>query len=470
MPSLVTPVRARPLGFAAALALVVGNLIGSGIFLLPAALAPFGANALAGWCVSIAGGTCLAWVFARLGATLPLAGGPYAFARAAFGPAAGFAVAWSYWVMIWVGTGAVAVAAVSNLSLVVPGLGEHPAAAGLVLVWGVTAVNVRGIALAGRVQLVTMALKLVPLVGVVLVGGWLLARGAPIVGGAAVPLAAEPIVAAAAITFWSFLGVESATVPADKVVDAARTVPRATMAGVAIAGALYLLVSAAIMAFVPAAETAASPAPVAAFLGRRLGSGVGGTVALFAAVSAIGAMNGFLLMAGELPWAMARGGVFPRWFAAESSRGTPARALVVSAALVTMVVLANTAKSAAGLFAFVASCVGRGRTRRLYGERARGGAAAARRARHGRGCVGGGGLRGLDVLGPGRASGWLGAGAGRRRPAHLWAHPALRRRARSRVTRPATAPPCRRTAPASRRAATAIRLPTPSGRWAARTA
>ncbi len=357
MPSVAIPNRARPLGFAAALALVVGNLIGSGIFLLPAALAPFGANALAGWCVSIAGGTCLAWVFARLGATLPLAGGPYAFARAAFGPAAGFAVAWSYWVMIWVGTGAVAVAAVSNASLVVPALRDHPAAAGLVLVWIVTAVNVRGVGLAGRVQLATMALKLVPLVGVILVGVWLLAtqRSVAVVSAPAVPLSIGPIVAAAAITFWSFLGVESATVPADKVADAARTVPRATLAGVAIAGALYLAVSATIMAFAPAAATAASPAPVAAFLGRRLGGGVGGAVALFACVSAIGAMNGFLLMAGELPWAMARGGVFPHWFAAESGRGTPARALIVSATLVTLVVLANTAKSAAGLFAFVAS-------------------------------------------------------------------------------------------------------------------
>jgi APA family basic amino acid/polyamine antiporter len=350
---------ARPLGFAGALALVVGNLIGSGIFLLPATLAPFGANGLLGWCVSIAGGTCLAWVFARLGATLPLAGGPYAFARAAFGPAAGFAVAWSYWVMIWVGTGAVAIAAVSNASLVIPGLAAHPAAAGVALVWAVTAVNVRGVALAGRVQLATMALKLVPLVAVVLVGAWLLARGAPLAVGPGVPLAAGPVVATAAITFWSFLGVESATVPADKVRDPRRTVPRATMAGVAIAGALYLLVSAAMIGFAPAAATAASPAPVAGFLAGRLGGdmgmGVGGAVALFASVSAIGAINGFLLMAGELPWAMARGGVFPRWFAAESARGTPARALVVSAALVTVVMLANTAKSAAGLFAFVAA-------------------------------------------------------------------------------------------------------------------
>lgn len=351
------PSFARPLGFAAALALVVGNLIGSGIFLLPAALAPFGANALAGWCVSIAGGVCLAWVFARLGATLPLAGGPYAFARAAFGPAAGFAVAWSYWVMIWVGTGAVAVAAVSNLSLVLPALRAREAPVAIALVWAVAAVNVRGVALAGRVQVATMALKLVPLAGVVLVGAWLLLShgSAAMASGPAVPLRAGSIVAAAAITVWGFIGVESATVPADKVADAARTVPRATMAGVAIAGALYLAVSATIMAFAPAAATAASPAPLAAFLGRWLGGGVGGAVALFAAVSAVGAMNGFLLMAGELPWAMARGGVFPRWFAAESARGTPARALAVSAALVTLVVLANTTRSAAALFAFVAS-------------------------------------------------------------------------------------------------------------------
>ncbi len=117
---------------------------------------------------------CLAFVFARLGAKLPCAGGPYAFTRAAFGPGAGFAVAWSYWVLIWAGNAAVAVAVVSALSLIVPALGSTPglpAIAALAVIWILIAVNIRGVALAGQVQFVTTLLKLLPLVGVVLPAG-----------------------------------------------------------------------------------------------------------------------------------------------------------------------------------------------------------------------------------------------------------------------------------------------------------
>ena len=168
----------RALGVWAALALVVGNMIGSGIYLLPATLAPLGTNAMIGWLVTIAGAMCLAFVFARLAAVIPAAGGPYAFARAAFGPATGFAVAWSYWVLVWAGNGAIAVAVVSALSLPFPALGSGVPAvvATLALVWGLVAVNIRGVGLAGRVQVVTAILKLVPLAGVFALAAWLLLR------------------------------------------------------------------------------------------------------------------------------------------------------------------------------------------------------------------------------------------------------------------------------------------------------
>ena len=106
--------------------------------------------------MTIAGAMCLAYVFARLAAVLPAAGGPYAFAQAAFGPAAGFAVAWSYWVLVWAGNGAVAIAVVSALSLVFPpiGSGWASALAALALVWLLVAVNIRSVALAGGVQVV----------------------------------------------------------------------------------------------------------------------------------------------------------------------------------------------------------------------------------------------------------------------------------------------------------------------------
>ncbi|MCW3837093.1 amino acid permease [Sphingomonas canadensis] len=350
----------RELGFWTCLALVVGNLIGSGVYLLPANLAPLGPNALLGWIVTIAGAMCLAFVFARLSARLPLAGGPYAFVNAAFGPVAGFAVAWSYWVMLWSGNAAVAVAAVSALSLAFPALqAPLPAAAtALAISWSLILVNIRGVGLAGMVQLVTSVLKLIPLAGVVLLGAWILLRDgtAAVQPMAAVPVSAGGIAAAAALVFWGFLGLESATVPADKVEDAGHVVPRTTLLGTMATGVIYLAIAAAVGLLMPWQVTGASPAPLAEFLGRELGSGTAQVIALFAAISAIGTLNGFTLVTGEMPWAMAKGGVFPAWFAGETAQGTPARAHLLSGALATCVLLLNyTGGSATQLFADVAT-------------------------------------------------------------------------------------------------------------------
>lgn len=348
----------RKLRFAAVLALVVGNMIGSGIYLLPATLAPLGWNQMAGWLVTIAGALALGAVFARLSARHAAAGGPYAYAQAAFGPAAGFVTAWSYWVMVWAGNGAIAVAVISNLSLLVPAIGQTPALPALLVVgcvWLLTLVNIMGVREAARVQTVTTVLKLAPLVVLIGLAAWLAVSGAPRAPDPQVALSMPAIAGAAGLTFWAFLGLESATVPADKVHDAARTVPRATLIGVVLCGLVYLGISAAFALYMPMAEAAASPAPVAAFLGRHLGAEVAGTVALFAAISAFGTLNGFILLQGEVPRAMAQGGVFPRWIGEESARGTPVRAHLLSSALLTLVALLNYQKGMADLFGFIAS-------------------------------------------------------------------------------------------------------------------
>lgn len=348
---------APALGFWGALALVMGNLIGSGIYLLPATLAPLGANATYGWLVTIAGAMCLSFVFARLAAAVPRAGGPYAYADAAFGPAAGFATAWSYWTLVWAGNGAVAVATVSALSLAMPSLAPHAAIVGVAIVWLFVIVNIAGVAVAARVQVATMVLKLLPLAAVAIVAAWLLVdrSGAALVADPPVPIAAGTVAGAAALTFWGFLGVESATVPADRMADPARTIPRATLIGTAAVGAIYLVVSGAIAALMPRAAVAASPAPVADFLGIVLGSGTAQVVAIFAAISALGALNGFVLLQGEVPRAMARGGVFPRWFARENAAGVPVRAHLLAGTMVSAVTLANYTRGMGELFAFVAA-------------------------------------------------------------------------------------------------------------------
>lgn len=354
----MTGTAGRKLGYWALLALVVGNMVGSGIYVLPAQLAPLGWNQFAGWGITIVGALALAKVFATLGARLPLAGGPYAFANAAFGPLAGFTTAWAYWVMSWVGNAAVAVAVVSALAMIWPVLGETqglPALLAVACVWIVTLVNIRGVREAGWLQEVTVVLKLLPLIALIGIALWLFATGSPRAPDPGIPFTSDNIAIAAGLTFWGFLGLEAATVPADKVENAQRNIPRATMIGVALTGLVYIGISAAFALFMPVEEAAKSTAPIASFIGRYLGSDVAIAVALFAAISAFGTLNGWVLVQAEMPWAMAKGGVFPAWFGAEGKHGTPVRSHLVSSSLLTAITLLNFQKGMTDLFAFIAS-------------------------------------------------------------------------------------------------------------------
>lgn len=349
---------AKQLGLVMATALVVGNMIGSGIFLLPATLAPLGWNSIYGWLLTIAGGLMLAGVFAALSRSLPKAGGPYAYTQEAFGPAAGFLVAWSYWISIWVGNAAVATGAVSYLSVFFPPLsttvGLH-AGVTIAVIWLLTAVNCRGAYLAGNVQLVTTLLKLLPLFAVILLGALVVIGdgGASIMPYEPSNIGIGPITAAATLTLWGLLGLESATVPAEKVKHPERTIPRATMIGMIVTGIIYLFACSAVILLLPADQVAVSSAPFADFVAAHWGENAGKWLALFAAISGFGALNGWILLQGELPYAMAKGGVFPSYLAKTSAHSTPVRAHVVSSALLTLVVMMNYAKSMTELFTFV---------------------------------------------------------------------------------------------------------------------
>lgn len=348
----------KQLGLVMCTALVVGNMIGSGIFLLPATLAPYGWNSIFGWVMTIGGGILLAIVFAALSRNFPKAGGPYAFTQEAFGPAAGFLVAWSYWISIWVGNAAVATGAVSYLSVFFPALTETTGLHALVtlgIIWILTAVNCRGAYLAGGVQLATTLLKVLPLFAVIALGFMIVAGdgGASIAPLKASEISLAPITAAATLTLWGLLGLESATVPAEKVKNPTRTIPRATMIGMIITGIIYLFACSAIILLQPADEVANSSAPFADFVAKYWGAGAGKWLALFAAISGFGALNGWILLQGELPYAMAKGGVFPAFFARTTARDAPVRAHVVSSLLLSGIVLLNYSKSMTEAFEFI---------------------------------------------------------------------------------------------------------------------
>lgn len=349
----------KPLGLWMCTALVVGNMIGSGVFMLPASLAPFGWNAVIAWVLTIGGSLCLAYVFASLARTFPRGGGPFAYTEEAFGRTAGFLVAWAYWISVWVANAAIAIAAVSYFSVFAPGLAKTPglpAVATVAVVWGATAINCAGARSAGWTQVATTILKLVPLVAVAgLAFSVLLKKGpAAITPFEPAALSGGSITAAAALTLWALLGVETATVPADKVRDPARTIPRATLMGTAFAGGIYLVVSSGVLLLTPVSVLQGSNAPFVDFIAFHGGGDFRLALAAFASISALGALNGWSLVQGELPAAMAREGVFPAWFGKTSANGTPVRAHLASSALVTILVLMNYARSMADAFTFMA--------------------------------------------------------------------------------------------------------------------
>jgi basic amino acid/polyamine antiporter, APA family len=351
---MTTP-RPQLLGFWMCVALVVGNSIGSGVFLLPASLAPFGLNSVIAWGFTATGAIALAIVFACLSRAYPQAGGPYAYVHLAFGPLTAFIVAWGYVISIWVGNAAIATGAVSYLSPLLPWIAEKPgasAAVTLFFLWLLTFVNWCGIKASGWVQSVTTVLKVLPLLAVAVLGLFSL-RSGNVSAAATIPLSVSGITAAATLTLWALLGLESATIPADKVANPGRAIPVATLLGTVVTALICAIACTTVLLLVPPATLAKSNAPFVDLAAQFWGNGAGKLLAVFAAISALGALNGWILLQGELPRAMAIRGEFPRSFAREASRSTPGFALCFGSALVTLLILANYQKSMVSIFTFM---------------------------------------------------------------------------------------------------------------------
>ena len=349
----------RQIGFWTCLALVVGNTIGTGIFLLPAALAPFGWNALYGWGLTIGGALCLAYVFAALTRAMPKAGGPYDYIAGAFGPMAGFFVMWSYWISQWVTNAALAIGAVSYLSTFSPEFFGRPMVDPIIamaFVVGMTLIAIRGVRATGAVQIVTTLLKILPLVAVVAALVILTGSGSPAVTTAKVadvPVAGPAIAGAAALALWAMLGFESGTVPAGRTIDPARTIARATLWGTLLVGVLYVLVTVAVFLLLPAEQAAKSNAPLADLIGGVWGGNAGKLVAAFAAVSALGALNGWVFLQAEVPLVLAERGVFPSVFAKVNAAGMPVIGHAIGCTLSVGLIATNLSGGMVQIFSFM---------------------------------------------------------------------------------------------------------------------
>ena len=335
----------RELGLWMATALVIGNMVGSGIFLLPSTLAgQAGPVSIIAWGFTGLGAMLLALVFARLGRAYPKTGGPYVYVHKAFGDFMGFWTAWSYWINAWVGNAAIAIAFAGYLVAFWPDASTYWVATllAIALVWLLTFANIVGVREAGWIQLVTTVVKFVPLLLIGVVGLFFMH------GSNFTPFTLSHgfdwgISSAALLTLWAFIGLESATVPAEEVKDPERTIPRATMIGTAATTVVYLVSSIALFGMIASSTLAKSTSPFAEGANVIFGGTWGGkAIAVVAMFSIFGVLNGWILLQGRVPLGAAKDGLFPKQFGrVDEKRGTPAFGIIVSSLLITALLAVN---------------------------------------------------------------------------------------------------------------------------------
>ena len=330
LPSSRGPSLLRGLTLLGAVALVVGNMVGTSVYTLPATLAkacgPLGVLA---WVVTAAGYLFVALVYARLGPLYPRTGGPYVFAREAFGEFAGFLVAWSYWISATVGNAAIALPVVGYIAWFSETLeGSHLGKFLLAqaLVWALTILNVLGIRNGARLQVGVMLINVVPLL---LFSALALAKFDPANLEPFAPNGWGALPAGAAMIVWAYCGIESATVPAEEVRGEGRTIRLGTMLGYTVGTLVFLAVALGVAGVMPNAAVAASERPMAEAAQRVAGDFGALAISIAAVAAGLGTLNGWILLSGRIPVSAAQDGVFPARLGAIHERfRTPHAALL----------------------------------------------------------------------------------------------------------------------------------------------
>ena len=347
----------KDIGLFMATMLVCGNMIGSGVFMIPATLAEVSgplATILA-WILTTIGSILVAISFANLGSKFPETGGAYQYVKEAFGEFAGFLSAWLYWNGSWIGNTAILVTLTSYSAAIFPVLNNplYSIIYSSLILWAVTILNIVGVKQAGKIQSFTTVFKIVFFALFIIIAFLNFDKNNLI------PLVPknkglETISLAATTTLWAFIGLESATVAAGEIRDPEKNVKRSTIYGLIISAVIYLLISIASMGAMPNEVLAKSTAPLTDILTRSLGNSVGVIISAIVVVSILGTTIGWILATARVAYAAGQDGVFPKIFGKVSSKyNTPAYSLIISGVLVNILLLTNYQKSMVSAFSFI---------------------------------------------------------------------------------------------------------------------
>ncbi len=331
-------------GLPTATAMIVGTIIGVGIFNLPSSLAGYGPISLVSVALTTIGALALAMLFAALSRRLPADGGPYAYARVAYGNRYGFASAWAYWITAWAGNAAIAVGWVLYVEHFINK--DHTKIISILLVlaglWGAAVLNLTGVKNMGSIQVVTTILKFFAVGFIATVGLFYIDTGNYTPFNISGERALTAIGGGMAIALFSYLGVEAASVAAGKVRDPDRNVPRATLYGTLATAVVYMLSLIAVFGILPSKTLQSSTEPFSAAANAMFGgTWAGDVMALLVIVSGIGALNGWTMICAEMPLAAAKDGLFPERFRRMSRAGVPAFGILTSTTLGSLAMIVN---------------------------------------------------------------------------------------------------------------------------------
>ena len=321
------------IGFWPVFAIVTGSQIGTGIFMLPAVLAPFGYYSIIGLFIASIGAISLACVFASLCALYPKTGGPHAYVKEAFGDHLAFLTGWTYWIISWVSSTVVIIATISYLKPMMPGYkNEFYLLLEIMLVILITYINLRGVHAAGTVEFVLTLLKFIPLIIVPLLAMWQFDYSNCIISNDYA--SASPILLLSKVTvlaLWCFIGLESATTTAGSVKNPQVTIPLAVIAGTLTLTIVYILNNLSIIGLIDAAQLRVSEVPYVDAAQKIFGGNWHMAVSLILAVVCIGTLNAWTLISGQIALGLAHENYFPSIFSKTNKNGAPYCGLIVAA-------------------------------------------------------------------------------------------------------------------------------------------
>ncbi|WND03791.1 amino acid permease [Temperatibacter marinus] len=348
--------QAKAIGFWRGWGIAVGCSIGSGIFMMPTLLAPYGQLGLLSWAVAGIGSLFIILSLSRMAKRVPKIGGPYAYAYAGLGKFAAFMIAWTYWIACVSAIAAISVAFTGYLGVFVPGLAESTLGqlfVSLALVWLLTLINLRSVAESNGLTLLTTFIKIIPLVLMIGMGFAFMDRSVFPQWNPTEMNDFQVIALATTVVMWSFLGLETATIPADNMENPSKTIPRVLISSVVTILFLYMAVSYAIAYIVPAEELTASQAPFALAASKLMGP-VGAAIVTFGAlVATFSASNGNLFVTPHTLVAAAKDKVMPGIFGSLNSAGIPKFALLFSSSAISILLVLNYTKGLVGAFTFM---------------------------------------------------------------------------------------------------------------------